>query len=285
MALLVSSCHLHNALQPLDLLKAYQLETNGVLEPSGLTEWNGEFYTVSDKQDWIYRLQFHEDSIVLEPYIEIVNNRKTKLDFEGITHDDENFYLISEMYFQILKVSKNGQQQSWMPKNTELKEQGQAAGLFQVRNAYFEGICLIAEDKFLLVAERQPRGFVQVEFNESTRIDSLAYVANESQFIALKNRSPDFTGLSCNDSIYVLERNAYLVTQLKKKAGKFEKKRSWSYHHIIEKDEYIYQDMQYGHAEGLVVKNNKIYILLDNNKNFHANANNNNSLFLVMQFP
>ena len=267
------------------LEKAYQLKTEGVLEPSGLTEWNGEFYTVSDKQDYIYQLVFNETtaSISLKPIIKINNNRNTKLDFEGITHDKDNFYLMSEMYFQILKVSNDGKQQTWMPQDDSLKVSGQQAGLFQVHNAYFEGICYLSKDKFLLAAERDPRGFVEVDFAK-TKIK--AYQADLTMYKIDENRSTDFTGLSCNDDIYVLERNEYIVSELQRYKGQLRESRGWSYQHIINKPEFSYQDMKYGHAEGLVVKGNKVYILLDNNRNPHSkNSNNNDSLFFVLKMP
>ena len=101
---LLSACNNHKTVNNLKLVKAYEVMTNGYLEPSGLTLWDGEFYTVSDKQDKIYHLQFEQGKVKLEPIIDIINNRNTKLDFEGISHDDKYFYLVSEKYFQILKV-------------------------------------------------------------------------------------------------------------------------------------------------------------------------------------
>ena len=278
---LLNSCHKHSDLSQLKFKKAYEVNTEGKLEPSGLTLWDGQFYTVSDKHDFIYQLVFNDESIDLKPIIKINNDRNTKLDFEGITHDDENFYLISEMYFQILKVSKDGRQQTWIPQNESLKLSGQSAGLFQKRNAYFEALCFLGKQKFILAAERDPRGFIEADFT-SNKLN--AYQADLTMFKIGENRSTDFTGLSCDNGVFVLERNEYIVSELKKYKGQYRESHGWSYQHIINQQRYRYQDMQYGHAEGLVVKGNTIYIILDNNRNPHEqDDSNNNSLLFVLK--
>jgi hypothetical protein len=278
----LSSCSIHaKKVRQLHLIKAFEVETQGYLEPSGLTQWDGEFYTVSDKQDKIFQLKFKQNSIELIPIISIINDRNKKLDFEGITHDENYFYLISEMYFQILKVSKDGKFQEWLPKDELLKRSGEKVGFFQRRNAYFESLCYLGSGQFLLGAEREPRGFIH--YNSKTEYTK-AYKSDESIYPLAQHRSTDFTGLSCGKKNYVLERNAYVVSELKLKQGKFHESRGWSYQDIIEKPELQYQDMKYGHAEGLVVKGNKFYLILDNNRNPHKqNTKNNNSLFLVLR--
>ncbi len=266
----------------LQLVKIYHVETNNQLEPSGLTFWNNNFYTVSDKSDFIYQLKFDKDSIKLDPVIKIKNERGTKLDFEGITHDDKFFYLISEKYFQILKVSLDGSQQTWMPSDSTLKNVGLDAGLFQTFNANFEGICHISDQQFLLAAERQPRGFVTADFSHNKHN---AYLVDKPIYYYENDVSPDFTGLSCNkEGVFVLDRNAYMVAKLYKSKGRYEEGMGYSYKSIVNQPQLRYQDMKYGHAEGLVVEGNKMYIILDNNRNYHENNDNNNSLFIVLEF-
>jgi len=278
---LCSCSYYTKKVRQLHLVKAYEVETQGYLEPSGLTQWDGEFYTVSDKQDKIFKLKFKHDSVELVPIISIRNNRNTKLDFEGITHDEHYFYLVSERYFKILKVSRDGKSQQWLPEDESLRTTGENVGLFQHKNAYLESICYLGGSRFLLGAEREPRGFV--EYNMKTN-QTKAYQSNDSLYHYAQHRSTDFTGLSCGSENFVLERNAYIVSELKLKHGKFHESRGWSYQHIIEKPELQYQDMKYGHAEGLVVKGNMVYLILDNNRNPHKyGSKGNNSLLLVMK--
>lgn len=282
--LMLSSCSRHKTTRSLQLIKAYEVETLNKFEPSGLTLWDGEFYTVSDKHNTIFHLKFNQDSISLEPIVQITGDDSIYFDFEGISHDDEYFYLISERNSQIMKVSQDGQQQMWLPADTALKQAAQTSGLLQKQNAYFESLCYLSKNHFLLAAERDPRGFIEVRFSQNRLETADAYLSNESKYASSDKRSNDFTGLSCEDGVYVLERNAYVVSSLKKHGGKFHESRGWSYQHIIDQPELLYQDMKYGHAEGLVVKGDKIYIILDNNKNPHQqNPKNNNSLFLELQ--
>jgi hypothetical protein len=277
----VVSCTNHKKISRLSLIKAYEVKTHNAIEPSGLTLWDGKFYTVSDKENTIFQLLFNEDSVELKPVIKIEANSKGKLDFEGISHDDDFFYVVSERYLQILKISRDGKQVTWLPKEGDFKSSGQAVGLFQTHNAYIEGLCVLGDNHFLLAAERQPRGFVEYRVDKNQII---AYQKDEAVFDYSDNRSPDFTGLSCDDGLYVLDRNAYAVAKIKKKHGQYIEVAGFSYEHIIKQEQYQYQDMKYGHAEGLVVKGDTIYLILDNNRNGHLfNKDNNNSLFLKLK--
>jgi len=276
--LVFSACSNKN-IKRLSLIQSYEVVTHGHIEPSGLTWWDGGFYTVSDKDNFIYKLVFSDSLIELQPVIEIINDKGTKLDFEGITHDDDNFYLVSETHFQILKISKDGTQQEWLPNSNILKSEGLKVGLFKTKNAFFEGLCIIDKGEFLLAAERQPRGLMT--FNSMTNITN-AYQVDKPNFNYKEDRLPDFSGLSCDDGMYVLDRNAYIVAELNEVDGQYIEGKGYTYDHIINQKELLYEDMKYGQAEGLVVKGENIYIILDNNKESYKNRDNNNSLFLIM---
>ena len=266
--------------QKLKMIKSYTVITNNSIEPSGLTLWDGEFYTVSDKHNNIFQLQFLEDKVYLKPIIEFTQ-LEDSTDFEGITHDDDFFYLISENSLKILKVSRNGDYQQWLPLTNNTLEVCKQAGLCQLENAYIEGICILDNDHFLLAAERQPRGFIEIQINGDF---IKAYQKNSAFFKYKKNRLPDFAGLSCADGVYVLDRNAYKVAKLDKNNNEYEESRGYSYQHIIEQSELIYKDMEFGQAEGLVVNGNYVYIILDNNRKFYkSETNGNNSLFLKLK--
>jgi uncharacterized protein YjiK len=288
--ILLSSCSFNKRTNNLKLDKIFEVETHHQFEPSGLTEWDGVFYTVSDKHDYIYKLNFKNQKVELEPYISITNTDHLKFDFEGITHDKNNFYLVSEKNFKILVVSKDGKQQNWLNIDPSLEQIAKQAGLFKTDNAYLEGICVYYKNNkrnFIMVAERQPRGFLQFSLNKKNQVSLFsAYVSKQKNFHTKDDlRSADFSGLSCeNDSeLYVLNRNAYSVIKLKYIKNKFIEVAGWSYKDIILQPEFQFEDMEYGHAEGLVVLNNKVYLILDNNKSARRNdANNRNSLFLEL---
>ena len=266
----------------LKLVNAYEVETLGKFDPSGLTYWDGQFFTVSDKDNFIFKLKFDDNKVRLIPFLEIENDKPGKLDFEGITHDDEYFYLISELHFQILKISKDGKNQQWIPDDESLKIAGKESGLFTTHNAYIEGICLLEDQKFLLAAERQPRGFIEIDVPNN---EIKAYQQNDAVFEYQANRSTDFSGLSCNnDKIYVLDRNAETIASLERQDGKFVETSGYSYGEVINQPEFSYLDKEFGLAEGLYVSEDRFYILLDNNRiGMTKDPENNNSLFLELE--
>ena len=277
------------SVEPLTLHKAYFIKGLDNAQLSGLTVYDGSLYTVSDKHDaWIYRIDFKNDAAVLRKYrqtgisaFSILNRH----DFEGITHDASgNFYLISETECRIRIVPPQGHKSEWI--GPVLKSRGEQAGLFQVPNAYLEGICCIAPQKFILCAERQPRGFMEVDLSrEPAGIN--AYASNQSKYCLEEGRSVDFSGLfKWADTIYVLERNAYVVSRLEKKHGRFAESRGWSYRHIETNKEFRYSDMRYGKAEGLCVDEAHVYIILDNNDvPLAADPSRRQPLLLIFEKP
>lgn len=280
--LCISCTPKHNRINQLTLIKAYEVITNGEFEPSGLTYWDGVFYTVSDKHNDIFKLRFDEDQVHLDPVISIDNAGNGKFDFEGISHDEEYFYLASERYFQVLKVSKDGSEVYHLSKDDYLESVAKDSGLFQQNNAHLEGICLLSTQKMLLVAERQPRGIIHANIENSDIHISDAYISEESYFPSVKNRSLDFSAASCDEGVFLLERNADMMTQYKTKNGRLYQHESWRFDHIINQPHNQYQDMEFGHAEGLVVNGKEVFVILDNNKSFHKDGRNNNALFLKM---
>jgi hypothetical protein len=80
-----------------------------------------------------------------------------------------------------------------------------------------------------------------------------------------------------------LNRNAYTVVKLKYVKDKFIEVFGWSYKDIVLQAQYQFEDMEFGHAEGLVVDDDKVYLILDNNKSARKNdSSNSNSLFLEL---
>ncbi len=257
--------------KPLVLHKALFVDGPENNQPSGLTLWQGILYTVSDKHDsTVFSIRLTSDTAVMEPCL-IFNapsiaeiSYTQNYDFEGIATDSlGNFYLVSESFFRILRVSTDGKSASWI--TDSLKPQGNAADLFKTNNAYFEGIALTGQNAFILCAERQPRGFVSVDMSLNPP-EVAARQARETLLEFPPGRSPDFSGLFYEEnSLYVLERNAYAVTRMTVKNNRYEPLESWSYRHVVTEKAYRYADMKYGKAEGLCMDGNHVYVILDNN--------------------
>jgi len=259
----------------LDLHKVYFVEGPKNFQPSGLTIIDGCLYTVSDKHDhFIYSLELKGDTAKATPAVEIplpFFSFIHSFDFEGITHDNAgNFYLASETQYRILKVSPDGKKANWI--TPDLKPAGQKVGLFQTINAYIEAICCISPNNFILGAERQCRGFLEVNSGKEL-IQITAYSSEKSKFRFPDATNTDFSGLCFfRNNIYVLERNAYLFSRLKRENDQLVETTGWSYRHVETAETFRYANMRFGKAEGLCIDKNIIYIIVDNNN--HQRFNN-----------
>ena len=283
------SCDEQTNVIQLELVKALPVEYREPVEPSGLVNYEGEFFTVSDDHDnQIFRLVFHEEKITLETHLAFVApdyDKDQKMDFEGIDCDSGgNFYLASEELSSVLFVSNDGSQLQW--KSPSLRPYGEEKGLFALQNANLEGITLIRENLVVLVAEREPRGLIELDLKENAPIVH-AYNLDEPLIPMPKNRPPDFSGLySENDKIYVLQRALHCVSQLVKEGETFKEAKFWSFENTENDPEYIYSDTRYGLAEGLFMDDRYVYIILDNDGNYrNAYPSDMRPLFFIFERP
>lgn len=278
-----------NLAAPLLLQRCLPLEGPENAQPSGLALRNDTLFSISDKHDTvIFRIELRDTVAALIPAIIFRvpgADENSWFDYEGITCDPAgNFYLVSESQFRILRVSGDGRTAEWI--TPELKSYGVEKGLFQVFNAYFEGIAWLAPNRFILAAERQPRGFVEVELwrkssderpvgenppgENPLRVNARQF--NEVKFPFAEGRSPDFADLCrYRNDLYVLERNAFVVTRLIEENGEYRQGEGWSYGHVETDPQWRYNDTRFGLAEGLCMDDRFIYIVLDNNGDFRRN--------------
>ncbi len=252
----------------LKLINAYPVEGPPNIQPSGLTIWRDTLFTVSDKHDdTIFKIIVKADKAILVPHIIFSppeNNLFKKLDFEGITCDKQgNFYIASEMAIRILKVSAAKDTVKWI--TPDLRPFGMAAGLFQRRNAYIEGITYTELGKFILCAEREPRGIIEVN-TLADPISVFAYQMDQTKFQKKENVGADFTGLDYDyHELYALGRNSFTICTLKFDGTTYREIKGWSFRSTEVSDNFKYKNMKYGRAEGLAVDSNYFYVILDNN--------------------
>lgn len=278
-----------NPATPLTLRRSLPLEGPENAQPSGLTLRNDTLFTISDKHDTvIFRIEVQDTAAVMIPAISFRvpgADEKSWFDYEGITCDSTgNFYLASESQFRILRVSADGKAAEWI--TPELKSYGAEKGLFQVFNAYFEGIAWLAPDRFILAAERQPRGFMEVDLAENPpKIQ--AQVFQEVKFPFAEGRFPDFGDLCrYRDDLYLLERNAFVVTRLIEENGERRQGEGWSYEHVETDPQWRYSDTRFGLAEGLCMDERFIYIVLDNNGDSRRNdPRDRRPLLFILERP
>jgi len=230
-------------------------------QPSGLFVHNDTLYTVSDKHDdTIFRIELREDAAVFVPHIRFEAPKPFgvfRLDLEGITRDDDgSFYLASEGAFAILKVDADGKQASWV--TTSLRKTGASAGLFQTRGGYLEGITLMARNRFLVTAEREPCGLIEIDMAPVQRIVEIANHGSSNSYTGLHREV---------ENVYILQRSTATIRRTIRYLDVDSPSTIWSFAHIVNDPEYLYQHEQFGAktAEGLAMDRDRVYVILDNN--------------------
>ncbi len=272
-----------------DLLSGsvYPIEPWGRVDPSGLTIKNGELYTVSDKKSAIYKLAISGDVAMMTAEInfDAMSLGALNLDLEGITVVGDDFYLLSEAHHRMVRVKSNGDV-TWVPDGPSFYPSAHESGLFQVFNASLEGVTYLDEGRFLLAAERQPRGLIEVQLSENgSKIEwQKNHVLNETTHPLKNNRAADLTGLYYfKGEIFALHRNAGLIHRwVKDEQGQYQEMDQWSFAHMVNAPEHQYQDMTYGHAEGLAVDDDHFYLVIDNNRMAKAKQGNDNRPLLMV---
>ncbi len=280
--------------EPVQLSDYQVYPINGLnqIEPSGLTLKNDTLYTVGDKHRAIFRLDIQDDEAWLHQEIILASERDlgvSVLDLEGITTVNGDFVLVSEAHHRLIHVDNAGHLR-WLPEQgNDLYRSAFDAGLLQLHNAGLEAVAYLGEHRFLVAAERQPRGLIELQFDSS-----LSAIQSQMNQIMLNSRQqlhgrhPDLTGLFVYDNqVFGLQRNAYVIHELNPAANdQYLEGQAWSYEHIVRDSKYAYSDMQFGHAEGLAVDDNFFYLVLDNNKIPNGkNPNDKRPLLIVAQRP
>jgi hypothetical protein len=274
---------------PLKLIKALPVDFPERVDLSGLTIFHGTLFTVCDRHDdTIFRMEITDDKAMLVPHLKFRLPEPAmprRPDFEGITCDKNGvFYLASESLFRILRVDPREEYSQWV--TPDLQPYGEEVGLFQTRNANIEGITLVGEGQFVLCAERQPRGILEVDTSR-TPCEIKAFKYDLTGLKLPEGRSPDFTGLFFDDQeLYALQRNAYAISKLIRSGQTFEEKDFWSYESIVTSEELRYADMTYGRGEGLCMDAERIFVVLDNNgQPRYLDPEDCRPLLLIMERP
>ena len=250
----------------LDLVAVYTVDMPTPLEPSGLTQYNGELFTVADKdENTIYRVVIDSNVARLVPHIRFTPPNPYRMDWEGISSDPAgNFYLISEEQGRILQVRPDGDCDWATP---DLMRLTAASGLFAKPNAGFEGIAWMGPNHWLGAVEREPRGLVEFKsLHGSPEIySSLNEHSPYSNALPIL-RLPDYSGLDTDAGhIYAIFRAAHLIVRLERHENSLQESQAWNYRHIETDPQWAYISQTYGQAEGLVVDGVDVFMIFDNN--------------------
>jgi hypothetical protein len=133
-------------------------------------------------------------------------------------------------------------------------------------NAGLEGVTLTQGDHFLLAAERDPRGLIEVAVSGDP--SSVQVFMPDPSYAFEPPRNADYADLTqSGQHTYALVRNHHLVVRLERTAAGFREGPAFSYRGAEEDPRFRYEDRKYGMGEGLAIVEHEIFIVLDNNGN------------------
>jgi uncharacterized protein YjiK len=252
----------------LELERALPIQANERFEPSGLVWFDGRLLCVSDKEDGaVFELSLSDTEAVPRVFTTFqappAPEATEKLDFEGIAEgSDGKLLLVSEAASRVLEVTPGGGA-VWL--TPSLAQSVQSSGLLQQPNAGFEGLVQLPDGHLLLVAERQPRGLVELTSSDE-KLSVSAWRFDSGRFTPKEGRVHDFTDLTlAGKDVYVLERNAAAVVRLERHGNGWAEREGFLFGKTEDDPRFAYADRTYGLAEALAIDRHRIYVALDSN--------------------
>lgn len=253
-------------------------------ELSGLLQHDDELLFVADKLSnrAIYKVRFENDRFFYTNHLNISKLQghnsyfakallfkhggrivKSPFDLEGLTYCNENFYIANEQARHVLKVNKKSITKLEINFNDIFKKLGTPLEKIST-NAGFEGIAIDCKNQVLYIAqERQPRAIIVVDLKTNTPIEIFQTAVDKGNKI-----TPSYADIHFeNGFLYLLERNAHLITKIDIKTKKIISKFKFGKTNKLHLKDIYDTGEPYGLAEGLTMDKNRIYIAVDNNKN------------------
>ena len=285
-----------------ELLQAWWIDGSEGLDISGLSFCEGELLAVADKvSERVYRLApaAGASSVALESRADFYRpplpddqpisvkaramhfaSTPLSMDFEGITCDGRDIYLLSERHNRIARLDPIGGKGEWI--SVRWSESARQQGYLQLFNAESEGLVRIGED-FWVALERDPRGLLKIESGD--QVGQRFYPVPPVAGLDFRGRSEDLTGLAYYDgALFTLERNAFAVCR--RSLETLEAEWCIQYRDIEEGPEYVYRKTAFGKGEGLAVNERGIFVVLDNNSVTRVAApDDSRGLLMLLAFP
>ena len=205
--------------------------------------------------------------------------RGGELDYEGITCDQAGtIYLVSEAHAAVLQLPVDGEP-DWLKIDPAMIRQARASGMLLHFNALFEGLAINpAGDRLWLAAERERRGLVKIERQQSVwtcgrscvLLSEAGVEMQPPQMPNARALSRDFADLAWFEGkLFTLERNAYRICRRDADSGKVERCWSFAAEALVPERRY---DQPFGLAEALVIDAKGAWIGLDNNNGDRADG-------------
>lgn len=240
----------------LELKRLVQLDSIGArFDLSGIVKVGERIFVVSDKEwdRYIYEIRMSENKFtVIDQFALGQEGFGTDLDLEGIGYCDGDYYLVNESGNNVIITSLVDSVRILAIDYKQTHEDPSNWG----KNTGYEGVGLDCQNMMMYLAkEREPRFLVTVDLKTGKAIGKFNPATGNEDVSDLYFE---------NGFLYVLERNAFLVTKLD--ALNMEIVDRVSYGEICNSpDGKLFEPAQYGMAEALLLTNQEIWIGLDNN--------------------
>jgi hypothetical protein len=290
---------------PLSLLEAHTIDGSSDLDLSGLDLCGTTLLTVSDKVErGIFSIEPSGGGLALGEFLQFEvpshdHNRswlrllyaylrglvgQSNTDWEGISCDGNDIFLISEMFGSFLVV-RDGTPSSWRSVADE-----EILGFHPLYKRFFigfESISVVDRQRVFIGHEREPAtGFIFDFSQEPGSVTDIIPVKDITGYQAPVDASEDITGSDIHGGIlYTLHRSSRQVCAqgIAPPFKNFLGCRSFS---STEKSgAYAYPSMAYGRAEGLAATEDKLYIILDNNGDELISNGSSEALLFIFQNP
>jgi hypothetical protein len=290
---------------PLSLLEAHVVAGSSGLDLSGLDLCDELLLTVSDKtEDRVFFLEPVNSGYAVGEYLQLDvpphNHSRPWLrvlysylrglvgqsttDWEGVSCEGNDIFLISEMFGSFLVASKDTP-----PIWRSVADQNivGALPLYERFSIGFETISVIDRQSVFIGHEREPAaGLIFIFSPEPGRISDFIPIMSIPGYITPAHGSEDITGSDIHgDVLYTLHRSSRQICaqRITPPFKDFLGCRSFA---STEKAEaYAYTSMTYGRAEGLAVTDDKLYVILDNNGDELISNGSSEALLFVFQNP
>ena len=188
---------------------------------------------------------------------------------------------MSEPEYKIIKVSEKG---SVVITDSFLKD-GRDLGFFKGKAKGPEGICVYKGGKKVIIASQSDKGKLiegDIVNNKLVNMRAITIVSKEINEGKTKNNWISDLYMY-KDKVYALLKKQNTIVELKRNGNTFVESGIYSYNNAISSKKYSYlKGNDFG--EGLVVDDNRFYVIFDNNKDGRIeNIKDNRPLFIILK--
>ena len=234
------------------------------LDPSGLARWRGQLILVSDKAHFshVYAVVPADGRTVQPRSVGTLDAPGAGSDREGLAVCGDTLWVVVEQDSQLVQVSPVG-----VTAVIDLDfstVQSAVPPSLQWMNAGLEGVACAPDGRMWVAKEREPRAIFEVDPSTGAALAVWDERARTDQAVTIDGTTfwPSWADLQFSDGhLYALHRDGRRVVRLDPSTGRETAAVTLSYD-----EQLLYADAKpYGMAEGLLIEDDAIWVVLDNN--------------------